>query len=786
VKESGAVVGSRVDSAMGSSGDGPLAGVLALDLGQGAVGPVAASYLAMLGATVIKVEAPLGDATRFSWPRMGGTGMTYLSNNVGKFGVVLDLKEPRDKRRAISLISRADVLIENFRSPEVMTRLGLDYFDVLSKVNPGLIYLQSSAFGSSGPWNGMVSFEWIAQAACGFAGSTGLEGGLPELSRGTAFLDWNGAMVNVVAALAGLHYRERTGHGLMLETSQFGSAVFTSLTRLVEMTDAYPHGSRGTGVVPDRAFVVADGFITVCAPTDATWVRLCRAIDRADLADHQEWSTAVGRWRDGREVEKELAKEFAKWSQAEWVKKLREAKVPCAAHRWPTTMATLIEENEQVLANDMVEQLETWAGRLLSQSPHWQLSERPLSLKRPAPKLGEHTELVCTLVDRWQRDEGLSGVETPLGRSEPVGPTRHRRTRFSGERPLGGMKVLEIGGGLVLGVAGMVLAQLGADVHKIEPPGGDWLRTWGGERDGPLWKIVSENKHVDELDLGNENDRDTAMALVRRSDVALVCGTPGTRRRLSVDRPGLHAINPSLIYCGISGWGMEGPLAEQPATELDVQTAVGMNLMLGPVGGDPVRQGFEFVSMNTGFAAVQAVLAVALARRHDSITRPEHIEISMLQTAVALLQWNVAAESDPDSWQGKPLEGYSQPQDHGYACRDGRFLFSFRGDEDAWTNLLLALDQSELLSDERFNTVEHLRAYEYLLPALLEPTLVQRSYAELEQLILQASDGAVVPILTPTEVRRHPQTAALNFIDESRDGRNLRMSLPITVVHQEG
>src|SRR6516165_4424046 len=98
---------------------GPLAGMLVLDFGQTAVGPVSAMFLGYLGATVIKIEQPRGEIGRFDVSRKHGAGFTFLSTNLGKYGVTLDLKDPIDYSHALTLIGRADVLIDNFRSPDV-------------------------------------------------------------------------------------------------------------------------------------------------------------------------------------------------------------------------------------------------------------------------------------------------------------------------------------------------------------------------------------------------------------------------------------------------------------------------------------------------------------------------------------------------------------------------------------------------------------------------------------------------------------------------------------------
>src|SRR5690348_13738464 len=121
---------------------GPLRDLMVLDFGQAAVGPIAAEWLGMLGATVIKVESPKGDFVRWATPLIGGMGTTFIGNNLTKLGVVTDLKTAEGLERAKHLIANADVLIENFRSLAIMERLGLGY-GVVADINPRLIYAQA-------------------------------------------------------------------------------------------------------------------------------------------------------------------------------------------------------------------------------------------------------------------------------------------------------------------------------------------------------------------------------------------------------------------------------------------------------------------------------------------------------------------------------------------------------------------------------------------------------------------------------------------------------------------
>jgi crotonobetainyl-CoA:carnitine CoA-transferase CaiB-like acyl-CoA transferase len=114
-----------------------------------------------------------GELGRFDVSRQHDARFTFLSINLGKCGITLDLKDPVDYSYALTLAARADVLIDNFRSPDVLSRPGFDYFGVLMPVNPTLVYLQSSSFQGRGPLWALTSFEWVAQALSGFSGATG-------------------------------------------------------------------------------------------------------------------------------------------------------------------------------------------------------------------------------------------------------------------------------------------------------------------------------------------------------------------------------------------------------------------------------------------------------------------------------------------------------------------------------------------------------------------------------------------------------------------------------------
>jgi crotonobetainyl-CoA:carnitine CoA-transferase CaiB-like acyl-CoA transferase len=375
--------------------DGPLTGIRVLDFGMAAVGPIAAEYLGELGADVIKIESPQGDMVRRGKPTMRGMGHTFLGNNLTKRGIVLDLKQDGERKIALELVATADVLIENFRSPEVMERLGLGYAR-LSAINQRLIYLQSSAYGPRGPMHGMVSNDWFAQASSGATSVTGQPGGLPEFSRGTASLDWVGAFVNLEAVLIALYVRERTGRGMMVQTSQFQSAMVAGTTRIAEYlatgVPPRPMGSARPNIVPDQAFAAADGYFTVSVPHDGVWWRLCDALGRADLRDDLRFATNSGRV-DHRDALIPLLEEvFRAGTRGDWVRLLRRAGVPAGEFQTGRTLSASLLAHPQVQAERMVSVLDTPWGAMATAEPHWRFDKTRPRITRPSPAHGEHQE----------------------------------------------------------------------------------------------------------------------------------------------------------------------------------------------------------------------------------------------------------------------------------------------------------------------------------------------------------------------------------------------------------
>jgi len=733
--------------------EAPLSGIRVLDFGMAAVGPVSAEWMAWLGADVIKVESPAGDLVRRGGHRgaPGWAGHTFLGNNIGKRGIILDLKKDEDRATALELVKTADILLENFRSPEILERLGLGW-DVISNVNPRLIYLQSSAWGPVGPMVGKPSFEWVTQAFGGFTSVTGQPGGAPEFSRGIAGFDWNGAMINLEALLTALYVRNRTGRGTRINTSQFQSTLVGGMTRSAEYFATgrapRPMGSARPNIVPDEAFKAADGYITVTALHDAMWQRLCAAIERSDLAQDARYKAMPGRVEHRASLVASLAETFSSRPMAEWVTRLRRHRVPVGQFQTAPTIAASLLEDAQVTAGHMVSLLQqTGGGDILTAEPHWIFDKTQARITRPAPGHGEHQQEVLAELESW-----APTAPTVLGGGEGLA--------------LEGLRVIDFSQGISGPLCGMQLGDLGADVIKVEPPNGDWLRQippfQGTE--GAVFVQLNRNKRGIALDLKTEAGREFAKRLVATADIVVEGYRPGVMLRLGLDYATLSADNPRLVYCSISGYGTVGPLADQPASELDVQAIVGATREISTPQQPPVRFGFDQASTTAGLAGVQGILAALLYRDRTGIG--QHVETSLLAAEVAVHQWTFTAERNPADQVSNAFLGINAAPDYGWPTADGPVLISIRLNEyeTGWVPFLKALGLGDLLEAPRFSMPEALNAYLPELREILDEKLKTMPREEVRRIVEDEVGAAFAPMLDLGEVAGHGQTAALGMI----------------------
>lgn len=243
--------------------EGLLDGIVVLDLGRVLACPYAATMMADMGATVIKIENPKGgDDTRKMGPFVNGNSVYYANFNRGKVGVTLNLKEPEGKEIFKEMVKKADVVLENYR-PGTMEKLGLGY-DVLKEVNPGIIYGSISGFGHTGPLSKRAGYDIVGQAMGGLMSTTGWPDG-PATRTGTPMGDVLGALNMTVGVLAALVNKQRTGKGEKVDVALVDSvaAAMENITMIYQSTGRIPQRIGNRYECQDRPHRPASG-VTAC------------------------------------------------------------------------------------------------------------------------------------------------------------------------------------------------------------------------------------------------------------------------------------------------------------------------------------------------------------------------------------------------------------------------------------------------------------------------------------------------------------------------------------------
>jgi crotonobetainyl-CoA:carnitine CoA-transferase CaiB-like acyl-CoA transferase len=350
-----------------------LTGVRILDLTRVLAGPVCTMMLGDMGASVLKVErTEVGDETRGWGPPFDERGESayYLSVNRNKLGLTADLDRAVDVALLRSLVSEADVVVENFR-PGTLERRGLGAAD-LRLGRPSLVWCTISGFGADSPRPG---YDFVVQAECGWMSITGEPHGAP-MKHGVALADVLAGKDAAVAILAALVERSRTGRGRHVHVSLAASAqaalVNVAQNALVSGRAPARWGNAHANLVPYQLFDATDRALVIAVGSDAQWRACAQALDLPDLADDPELRTNAGRLAQRERLTRAIVTRAKERPAAEWVRRLDAAGVPCGVVR------------------SVLEVLSTTNGSALTGMP----PSVPGTVRRPPPRLGEHTMLV--------------------------------------------------------------------------------------------------------------------------------------------------------------------------------------------------------------------------------------------------------------------------------------------------------------------------------------------------------------------------------------------------------
>ena len=419
-----------------SSDPGPLAGLRVVDCSTVLAGPYCTMLLGDLGADVIKVEPPEGDATRGWGPPWVGseaagtrTAAYYLAVNRNKRSLRLDLRRPEGAEILRRLLADADVLVENFRSGS-FARLGFDDA-ALEALNPRLVHLAVSGYGPDGPAATRPGYDFVVQATSGLMSITGAadgDGGSPT-KVGVAISDVVTGMLGTVSVLAALLSRSaatgaeggdrlgrapdrRIGGGQRIDVSLLGStlAALVNQAQNAFVSGGAP-GRRGNAhpnIVPYETFETADGLLAVAVGSEWQWPRFCDALGLPALAADPRFATNGERVEHRAELRPILAARFIEGATASWLARLEAADVPCGPIR--DIVEAFASPEAAALGMTVGMEHPAW-GPIHQVGIPFALRDTPATIRIAPPTLGQDTDAVlnglgCTPaeIDALRRD----------------------------------------------------------------------------------------------------------------------------------------------------------------------------------------------------------------------------------------------------------------------------------------------------------------------------------------------------------------------------------------------
>ena len=368
---------------------GPLEGIKIIDLTSMISGPMGAMILADQGAEVIKVEPLGGEQLRHMAAPYNGVNAPFYSCNRGKKSLAIDLKSAEGKEGLIKLIKESDVFMQNFR-PGTTDRMGFGY-DELKKINPNLIYLSISGFGNKGPYAQSRVYDPVIQA---LSGATDIQAdrnsGEPKMFR-IVIADKVTSLTAAQAVSSALDAREKNSEGQHIKHSMLDSVVAffwpEGMTGLVFKDNEFDvrklQGSQ------DLIYKAKDRYITAGAVSDAEWKGMCNALNMEDLIEDERFATSAARVINSEERKKITGEEIKKWDSEEILDRFQTEGVPSA----PLLDRMELMDHEQIIANQTIlRDKYDGFGEVRQARPAALFEGTPSKIKRPAPKLGEHSK----------------------------------------------------------------------------------------------------------------------------------------------------------------------------------------------------------------------------------------------------------------------------------------------------------------------------------------------------------------------------------------------------------
>ena len=712
-----------------------LEGIRVVDFTWVRAGPWATRWLGALGAEIIKVEWPLSERGRTTGGVPPGmtpnlnTATNFNDTNVNKKGITVNLRSEKGLDLVKKLISEADVVVENF-SAKTLTSWGLGY-DELKKLKPDIVYVSQAGFGHTGRHREYLTMGPIAQAFSGLTFLSGLPDA-PPAGWGWSYLDDTGGMYIAFSALTSLYRRNITGLGQHVDLSQMIMGVTLNGSAMLDVTvngrssqrEGYPPGNRahwpntpllnnyrGPTTAPHNAYrTKGGGYNDWCAITcfsEEEWKGLVGVMGSPQWATSPKFSTLKGRLQHQEELDHGIQEWAQNLEKYELMKLCQGSSVPAMPIQ---STGNRVDDDPQLRHREIYQEMDhPHIGRWKYQNAPFKLSETPAINYNAAPMIGQHNQEVFEGMLGLTHEEFVAGYEDgtfwpkaldlypymeDMLKTESVpfiglGTSVKREIATDAKvalGPLSGLRVLEMADEKGQ-FCGKLMADLGAEVIKIEPAGGENTRNVGPflddvphrDRSLSFWHYNTSKRGIT-LNLETPDGQQIFKRLADTVDIILETFNAGYLPSLGLGYDDLKKTNPKLIMCSLTHFGQTGPWRDFLSSDLLHLAAGGQ---MGCSGYDPVDDPDQIpIAPGGGNAwhtgshyAYMSIMAALMYRTetgrgqyidasvHDAcaLTTEMHVNTYIYQNQVVLRQTGRHAAATPSA--------IAQLQ-----CKDGKYV----------------------------------------------------------------------------------------------------------------
>ncbi|MFI7665802.1 CaiB/BaiF CoA transferase family protein [Nocardia sp. NPDC049526] len=682
----------------------PLSEVRVIELTDGS-GETAARLLADMGADVVRVEPATGALSRTQQPLFGAMSIYFETHNLNKRGVALDLTHPAGQNHFQRLVQSAHILIEGLGTAR-LEELGV-HLGSLRHRFPSLVIVSISDFGRSGPYRTWVGTDAVHYALSGLLSRSGFPGRQPLLPPG-AMATESAALTAAWAAVLAYYNRLHSGVGDDVDIS-----VLESTVQIIDpgygMAGSAAGGmspsdeSRGRPDVGHRypIFACADGYVRLCILSPRQWRGVFEWLGRPAALSDPALARLEERYSIAAQLYSIISDFVAPKTRDAVVAEGQQFGVPCTA----LLDVGEVFEAEHYRARDTFVDIETAEAVLRVPNGLIEFDGRRMGVRTPAPSHGEHNTEILTALAELETDE----FPSPMSKRQ--------------RRPLEGIRVLDLGVIVAGGEAGRLLADMGAEVIKIESslfPDGSRQSTTG-DLVSPVVARGHRNKQSIGINLRSAAGRQLMKQLVATSDVILSNFKPGTMDKLGLSYAELARVNPRIVVAQSSAFGREGPWRGRLGYGPLVRAATGLSALWRYDDGVDGFSDTATTYPDHASARVTALGVVSLLIRRRRTGRGGKVDIAQAEVILSQSADLLALEFLLPGSAVRYRDGRAADAPRGVypASGDDEWLVIDIRDSTDWKRLVESLGRPALARDPRFDRAERRVANRTIIDGLV-------------------------------------------------------------------